>query len=73
MILVTDSYSSSLPETDKMPTNPFKKFHQSLLSKEKNRKNGMKRFAKKLKFWKKDDKKDKDTLVDEENESTISR
>ena len=73
LILVTESYSSNLPETKNMPTNPFKKLRQSLLAKEKNRKNGMKRFAKKLKFWKKDEKKDKDTLVDEDNESTSSR
>ena len=72
-ILLTESYSSDPTNSDKMPTNPFKKFHQSLLAKEKNRKDGIKRCVNKMKFWKKDDKKEKDNLVEDDNASTISR
>ena len=72
-IILTESCNSESADADKMPSNPFKKLHQSLLAKEKNRKDGIKRFARKMKFWKKDDKKEKDKLVDDDNSSTISR
>ena len=72
-IILTESCYSDPAEANNMPTNPFKKLHQSLLAKEKNRKDGIKRFARKMKFWKKDDKKEKDKLVDDDNSSTISR
>ena len=72
-IILTESCYSDPVEVDKMPSNPFKKLHQSLLAKEKNRKDGIKRFARKMKFWKKDDKKEKDKLVEDDNSSTISR
>ena len=72
-IILTESCYSDSAEADKMTSNPFKKLHQSLLAKEKNRKDGIKRFARKMKFWKKDDKKEKDKLVEDDNYSTISR
>ena len=72
-IFLTESYSSDPTSSEKMPTNPFKKLHQSLLAKEKNRKDSMKRCVNKMKFWKKGDKKEKDNLVEEDNASTISR
>ena len=72
-ILLTESYSSDPTSAENMPTNPFKKLHQSLLAKEKNRKDGIKRCVNKMKFWKKKDKNEKDDLVEEDNASTISR
>ena len=39
-----------------MPSNPLKKFHQSLLDKEGTRKEKMKSLGNRLKFWKGGDK-----------------
>ena len=57
-----------------MPTNPLKKLHEKLLSKEKNRKDTFTKLAKRLKFWQKDDNKEKkheeETLKEEDQASS---
>ena len=69
--------SSSKEDTEnkssKMSSNPFKRLHQSLLAKEKNRKDGFKRLSKRLQFWKRDEKKEnkleETSIVDDESTS----
>ena len=48
-----------------MGGNPFKKLHQTLLAKEKSRKDGFRKLANRLMFWKKDESKK--TKQDEES------
>ena len=40
-----------------MGGNPLKKLHQTLLAKEKSRKDGFRKLANRLMFWKKDESK----------------
>ena len=47
-----------------MGGNPLKKLHQTLLAKEKSRKDGFRKLANRLMFWKKD--RAKETKQDEE-------
>ena len=48
-----------------MGGNPLKKLHQTLLAKEKNRKDSFRKIANRLMFWKKDESKK--TRQDEES------
>lgn len=75
--LLNGSYSTESITSSTMASNPFKKLHQNLLSKEKNRKNKFKQWTKRLKFWEKDDNKKKKReqapMLDEDDISTRSK
>ena len=60
-----------------MGGNPLKKLHQTLLAKEKSRKDGFRKLANRLMFWKKDEskmkKEDEASLTNEDVQSLQSK
>ena len=60
-----------------MGGNPLKKLHQTLLAKEKSRKDGLTKLANRLMFWKKDEskktKQDEESLTIEDVQSLQSK
>ena len=60
-----------------MGGNPLKKLHQTLLAKEKSRKDGFRKLANSLMFWKKDEskmkKEDEGSLANEDVQSLQSK
>ena len=60
-----------------MGGNPLKKLHQTLLAKEKSRKDGFRKLANRLMFWKKDESKktrqDEESLANEDVQSLQSK